>query len=384
MNQGDIEGIPIQIERAFGNLQSRIMEDIVRRIRINGFITASADWQITRLRQLGESNAYIKSQIQTALTMSDEAIDLIYTEAIGREYAKNAELYRLTGNALPELAGDREIQTLIRAAQAQTKDSLDNITRSLGFVVNDGTGLKALDLTTFYQKTLDAALGNLGTGAFDYNTALKHAVAQMTNSGLRWIDYESGYHNRATVAARRAVMTGFNQTMSHINEKTARDLGTDDYEVTWHAGARPEHMPWQGRVYSKQQLVTVCGLGSGAGLKGWNCYHDYLPYVRGASVRTYTDKHLEQMNAAEMQPKTYRGKEYTSYEALQRQRQLETNMRAQRQQIDLLKRGGADEKDITAVTVQYRVTSSEYTGLSTTMGLPQQRARILADGLGRV
>lgn len=384
MKQGDIEAITLPIEQAFWDIQARIMEDIVRRIRINGFITSSADWQITRLRQLGESDKYIKGQIQTALKLADEEIDRIYTDAIGREYVRNAELYKLTGSSLPALADSKEMLDLINAAKIQTKESLDNITRSLGFIVNDSTGIKALDLTTFYQKTLDAALGNLGTGAFDYNTALKRAVSQMTNSGLRWIDYESGYHNRVTVAARRAVMTGFNQTMSHINEKTARDIGTDHFEVTWHAGARPAHMAWQGRVYSKQQLVEVCGLGTGPGLKGWNCYHDYLPFVPGASVRTYTDKQLEKMNAAEMKPQTYRGKEYTTYEALQRQRQLETNMRAQRQEIHLLKQGGADAKDITEATVRYLVTSAEYTGLSQALNMPQQRDRILMDGLGRV
>ncbi len=65
-------------------------------------------------------------------------------------------------------------------------------------------------------------------------------------------------------------------------------------------------------------------------IKVWNCYHDYLPFVPGASVRTYSDEQLERLNAAENEPKVYYGKEYTTYEALQRQRQLETNMRAQR------------------------------------------------------
>ncbi|MDD2542538.1 MAG: phage minor capsid protein [Desulfuromonadaceae bacterium] len=383
MNQGALEQVPLGVEQAFGNLQTRIMEDVVRRIRINGFVTRSADWEITRLRQLGESDAYIKKQIQIALHLSDAAIDDIYLDAVGKEYTRNAELYRLTGSTLPALADNIELQDLISSVKSQTKDTLNNITRSMGFVTQEGGKLKALDLTTFYQKTLDAALGDISSGAFDYSTALRRTIKDMTNSGLRWIDYESGYHNRVTVAARRATITGFNQTISHMNEKTARDLGTDSFEVTWHAGARPEHQAWQGQVYTKQQLIEICGLGSGDGLKGWNCYHDYLPFVPGASVRSYSDDQLRAMNAAENTPKTYNGKEYTTYEALQRQRQLETNMRAQRQEIDLLKKGGADEKDIINANARYRVTSAEYTGLSKTMGLPQQRERVTIDGMGK-
>jgi hypothetical protein len=131
-------------------------------------------------------------------------------------------------------------------------------------------------------------------------------------------------------------------------------------------------------------LVTSTGFGTVTGLKGANCMHDMIPFVEGASIRTYTDEQLDQMNAAENEPKQYHGKEYTTYEGLQRQRQLETNMRAQRQEIALLKLGNADEKTILEAKIRYRVTSAEYTGLSKALKLPQQRERILIDGLGKV
>jgi len=186
------------------------------------------------------------------------------------------------------------------------------------------------------------------------------------------------------VAARRATMTGFNQTMSHINENTAKDLGTNSFEITWHAGAREDHQWFQGKVFTKKELIDQCGLGTAAGIKGPNCMHDYLAFVPGASVRTYTDEQLKQMNDAENVPKKYNGKEYTTSEALQRQRQLETNMRAQRQEISLLKQGGGDPLDIQNAMSRYQGSSAEYTGLSKAMGLPQQRERVTIDGLGRV
>lgn len=49
------------------------------------------------------------------------------------------------------------------------------------------------------------------------------------------------------------------------------------------------------------------------------------------------------MNERENEPKYYNGKPYTSYEATQRQRYLETSMRAQRQKIKLLEEADADE-----------------------------------------
>lgn len=155
----------------------------------------------------------------------------------------------------------------------------------------------------------------------------------MTNSGLRQIDYASGRANRIDVAARRAVMTGVSQLSGKISEMNAEKLGTEHFEVEWHAGARPTHAVWQGRVYSKEELTTVCGLGTVTGLLGANCYHMYYPFVPGISVRNWTDEWLEEQNRKENTPKSFNGKEYTLYEAKQRQRQMETCMRAQRERL---------------------------------------------------
>ena len=198
----------------------------------------------------------------------------------------------------------------------------------------------------FYQQTLDAAIMDIKSGAFSYNTVLQRTINTMTTSGLRWIDYDSGWHNRVDVAARRAIMTGFRQVQGKINEQVAEELKTDYYEVSYHVGARPTHQPWQGRVWSMQQLKDVCGLGTGPGLHGWNCYHDYKPFIPGVSVRTYTDEQLDQMMAEENTPKEYLGKKYTTYEALQAQRRMETQMRKTRQDIRLMQDGGVDQNDI--------------------------------------
>ena len=175
-------------------------------------------------------------------------------------------------------------------------------------------------------------------------------------------------------------MTGFNQVVAKITEENAEQLGTDKFEVTYHRGARPTHQPWQGRVYTREQLVTVCGYGDVTGLKGANCYHDFHPFFEGLSKRLYTDEELDRMNAEENTPKKYGDKEYTVYEALQRQRRMETSMRRKREKIGLLEKGEANEDDILAEKAKYHALSDEYAEFSKAMGLPQQRERISIDG----
>ena len=213
---------------------------------------------------------------------------------------------------------------------------------------------------------------------------LFRSVKQLTNSGLRTIDYASGRSNRVDVAARRAVMTGITQFSGQIADMNAEKLGTDYFEVAWHAGARPTHQVWQGRVYSKEELVTVCGLGTVTGLEGINCYHERFPFFPGISVRNWSDEWLDAKNKEENTPKQFHGKEYTVYEAKQRQRQMETAMRAQRQNVKLLQSGGADPEEVILARCKYQGQLDEYGRFSKKMGLKQERERIYLDLQGRV
>jgi hypothetical protein len=179
-------------------------------------------------------------------------------------------------------------------------------------------------------------------------------------------------------------MTGVNQVTTKINDQNAKELDTEYFEVTWHGTARPSHQVWQGKVYTRQELVDICGLGSVSGLCGANCYHSYYPFIPGISERTYTDEQLEEMNAKENERHDYNGKSYNAYEASQRQRQIETLMRKQRQDIKLLEHGEASQDDIIAAKSRYRSTMAQYADFSEKMGLPQQKDRVYYDGLGKV
>lgn len=280
------------------------------------------------------------------------------------------------------LEQNQSLQQLIESVKIQINNEYENITGSMGFALRAPDGrITYSPLMEYYRSTLDNAAVDIQTGGFDYASVLQRTITQMTNSGIRWVNYDSGVHSRVDVAARRAVMTGFRQVQAHINEQVAADLGTDSYEVSYHVGARPSHQPWQGRVWTKDQLISICGLGSVTGLCGANCYHDYNAFIPGVSVRTYTDDQLEQMLAEENTPKEYYGKSFTTYEALQEQRRMERNMRATRQQIKLLQEGEADEKTIILKKARYQGQCQVYKDFSDKMCLPQQKQRILQDGL---
>ena len=106
-------------------------------------------------------------------------------------------------------------------------------------------------------------------------------------------------------------------------------------EVTAHEGARPTHAVWQGRVYHRggavvqdgeryEDFEAATGYGTGPGLCGWNCRHNFYPFYPGISVRNYTDERLAELDARTI---PYGGGLYTRYEITQMQRALERKVR---------------------------------------------------------
>ncbi len=385
MNREYKEKLSGKIEGNYSDLEERVMQDIVRRIHKTGQITSTADYQINRLIMLGNSSEDIERMIKDALSASYPEMFELYDQVINWEYVRNKDIYEQVNQRFIPYEENGELQQITEALIRQTKSELENITRSLGFYLDYGNGRRVLTpLAEVYQGYLDSACMDIVTGVFDYSSVLRRVVTQLTNSGLRTIDYSSGRSNRVEVAARRAIMTGISQLTGHISDMNANLLGTNYFEVAWHAGARPAHAEWQGKVYTRDDLYRICGLGTVTGLLGANCYHEYYPFFPGISQRNWTDEWLEEMNRKENTPKEFHGKQYTVYEAKQRQRQMETAMRAQREKVELLKKGGADPDEVMLARCKYQGQLDEYARFSKKMGLMQERERIYMDMRGRV
>ena len=376
----EIESLPIGLEKQFRQLEKRIMRDIIRRLKNAEEITRTADWQIYRASELGKAADDIKKEITEALGASEDEVNTIYTDAAKTDWARSKKLYKAVGQAAIAYKDNEPLKQLVAAIKKQTSDELRNITRTLGVATANKGKIKTVSLTEYYTDMLDAAVLDISSGAFDYNTVLQHTVTQLANSGIRTIDYDSVSKRptsaRIDVAARRAVMTGIGQLTAQVSEDNANALGTDMYEVSAHSCCRPEHVEWQGGWYTMAQLKSVCGYGKVDGLKGANCGHDFYPVIPGVSEPSYTAEELRQMKADEAEEHEYKGKKYTKYEASQKQRRLERTVAARYHAVDLLKEGGADEKTIQDAKISYQAVSQEYTRFSRAMGLTPQRERI--------
>ena len=128
------------------------------------------------------------------------------------------------------------------------------------------------------------------------------------------------------------------------------EMDCEFVEMTAHEGARPTYAVWQGRVYHRggavvqdgeryEDFETATGYGTGPGLCGWNCRHNFYPFYPGISVRNYTDERLAELDARNI---PYGGL-YTRYEITQMQRALERRVRKYKRRYLAETAAGVDE-----------------------------------------
>lgn len=368
-------------------LEKTILDDICRRIAKAGMITDTAEWQILRLKEMGEANDVIEKAISDYTKLSAEEVQQLFHEAAQVSDDFYAEMYTQSGKPFVPAEENPYMQQLITATVDQTNNELVNLTQSMGFAVRQADGSTAFQpAAKAYQSALDLAQMQVATGTFDYTTAIRNSVKALTDGGLYFVEYESGHRNRADVAARRAVLTGLSQMTGQVSKHNAEELETNIVEVTAHAGARPSHAEWQGRRYSLSgkskeypSLEEVTGYGTGDGLKGWNCRHDFYPVIPGISPPAYTEEQLANIDPP---PIEYNGKTLTYYECTQKQRVMETAMRKTKREIIAAQASGNDDM-FTAKSILLRRQKEEYANFSKSAGMLTQNERAQVYGFDR-
>lgn len=372
---------PERITRLYSELEEVVIHDISRRIAKTGRLTDTAAWQAQRLHELGAGLKTIEEEVANTLDASEEEIEELFNDATMTSLRADDKVYRAAGLAPSPPEQSKYIRDCIKAMARLTQNRLQNFTLSMGF--RTATGFR--DTAAYYQHALDLAHLKIVSGAFDYRTAIRQAVKELADSGIHFVNYESGHINRADVAVRRAVLTGLHNTAGELAVMRADEMGVTTMEITAHAGARPSHAEWQGQIVDRsgrdKRFLTLDDIGyrTGGGFKGWNCRHDWVPFIPGVSVRTYTDKQLKNIDPP---PIEYNGKKYTHYEATQRQRRLETAMRKTKREL-IAYDGAGLKDDFTAKSVLLRRQREEYVNFSNAAGLRQQTERAGVLGYGR-
>lgn len=383
-----LDALPEPLVRLFRDLESTLLEEICSRLKAAGELNEVTVEAIRTLRSHGIELSQIKKAIQKHGDVTEETLTKLLDDVVQRNQRYYTDLIDLAQVTAPARLVDVED---IYAIYEQTRTEFHNITQSMGFLVDNGR--RMLPPASAYQWALDKAELQIMSGVTSYNQAVRGAVLELADGGLKTVSYESGHVDQADVAARRAIMTGINQLCQKYADASMDYLETDLVQVSAHSGARDKdgpkgwenHKKWQGKVYrwnrpdhpstgggAYSDFVSVCGYGDVQGIEGANCRHHYSPFIEGVSERTYTDEELANIDPP---PIEFEGRRYTHYEATQKQRQIERTVRKYKRKEAVAKVAGLDA-DAKAYRARIRRMNEKYKAFSEAADLPLQKERM--------
>ncbi len=345
------QGLEADIVALYDQLQTFAVEDIARRIAKMDYVTDTAAYQAKVLQQAGMHREAIKRKLAKLLNKTEPQIETMLQDAAVETLSEDQYYYLLAGKDAAPVVLTARMVSVLRAEAQKTNRNLKNLT---------STTAPASE-----QAFIDAATRaymQVRTGVLDYNTAVRFAVRDLADKGLQVVNYKTGHRDKIDVAARRAVLTGVNQTCGQMQISRAQDKGCDLMEITAHAGARPEHAVWQGRIVSlsgRAGYLSLSDIGYGdvRGFMGANCRHTWHPYFEGISRPMYTKAELSRLQSETV---AYNGQKIPLYKAYEKQRAMERGIRAQKRRltaIDGTIQGSKDEAFIAAQKQEFAAQS---------------------------
>ena len=319
-----LDQMPDAFVQLWQQVEEQILQDVARRIGKMDAVTPTANWQLWRYQQTEALRNDVVKLLAKYTGKSETAIRKLLLQAATEAMEREDAIYYHYDMEPTPFEENAALNNLLDAGARQTCGTWQNLTAT---TANTVTGA--------FERTLDAAWLKVSTGAFDYKTAVKQAVDSLADD-MPMVTYPSGHKDSIEVAARRAVLTGVNQTTGKLQVARMEEMGCEFVETTAHGGARPSHAEWQGRRFHRGGAVdykgkhypdfeAATGYGTGAGLCGWNCRHTFFAvFPELSDPPAWTREQLETLNARNIE---WNGKKYTAYEISQMQRARERNVR---------------------------------------------------------
>lgn len=372
-----LDHAPDEMVQLWQQVEDDILRDVARRIgKIDG-MTPTANWQLWRYEQVEAVREDVVKLLAKYSGKSEREIRRILQEACTAALEADDEIYYHYGKTPTPFAESLPLQNLLNAGYRQTSGTWSNLTAT---TANTVTGA--------FERVLDEAWLKVSSGAFDYKSAVKTAVNTLADE-MPYITYPTGHTDTLEVAARRAILTGVNQTAGKLQDARMEEMGVEYVETTAHGGARPTHAEWQGKRFHLggdkvldgkmyKDFVRETGYGTGAGLCGWNCRHQYFAcFPELGDPPSWTQESLEQLNARNVE---YNGQMYTQYEISQMQRARERNVRKWKRRYLAEDAAGSDT---TAAAVRLKAARESLKQFTRDTGGQLDSARTMVSGFGR-
>ena len=324
----------------YNQIEMALLEQVAKRFDVYDKVGGSLEWQLRKLDELG---ALTTESVKVIASMSKkgekEIAQMLNDASLGNIDMDLLDVAFTNGFIFVD--PKKLMQT--EALKATIELSYKELGKTYKLIQT-----KALESARqAYLDVINRAYIETASGIYDYNTSIRGALRDMADQGIAGATYRRGnkyvkYSIEGTV--RRDTITAVNQLANKGAEKITEEIGAKYVEVSAHIGARvsdtnpiANHAGWQGKVYKLEGSDKYPNLKESTGypddiqgLGGVNCRHRMFPFFPGISVPNPHQIDEEENRKV--------------YEATQKQRAMERNIRAIKKRLIVAKASG--DKDL--------------------------------------
>lgn len=389
------------IDRVVERLTNRIeitneyvLKEIGKSIKEVGTITPSKRNQLIQTLKYGGDFDKIVKKIAKITDMNVYDIYKIFDEIAKNDYRFAKQFYDYKKKKYIPYELNEALQNQVRTLASITAKEYLNLTNTnaLGFGwVDDKTGeVTFKGFKKAYYDLLDEAVLSISEGKETFYDAMYRQLKKFGDSGLKVV-YESGRAIRLDSAVRMCVKSGLTNMHMEMQKQIGEEFGSDGVEITVHNNPAPDHEEAQGKQFSNDEFKKLQETGQATTYDGididmiryhsfrpigtMNCYHYTFAIVLGVNRPQYSNEALQKIRDKNNEGFELDGKHYTTYQGTQMQRQLETAIRTQKDNLALGKAGN-NQKLIDKSEAKLRQLNKKYNELNQASGLKPKLNRL--------
>ena len=374
-----------------------ILTEIGKAVKEIGQLTPTQAYQLQQMIKYGASYQTILERLSKITNLNTKEIDEIYSLYAQKDYKFARKFYEYRNIPYVPFNQLEPLKREVQAISNLTKGEYMNLsnTSALGFTIKDLAGnVRFYNISNAYQYVIDQAILSISQGKDTFQHEMYSILKSLGESGLKTVDYKSGYHRRLDSAIRMNLREGIKMLHNETQRILGEEFGADGVEISVHLSPAPDHEDLQGRQFSNEEFEKLQNNEVAEDYKGnkyyhehrpiseLNCYHTTMSIILGVSKPQYSDKELQDIKERNEKGFMFEGKHLTMYEGTQLQRKLETEIRKQK---DIQMLGKASGNDLLIGDAQFKITqlTNRYKELSKTSGLQTQMERLRVVGYKR-
>ena len=391
-------------DKKFQDYNTKVLEELGNVIKQFKDLTPSQAYELGQQLKYNTTVKDLLNELSKISGLSVKDLKAIL-EKVARENIGFADVYyKARGLETPLYNDNKALQRLVSSVYNISGEEFKNIAKSTGFRLLDSNGNPLLlDINQTYNEVIDRCIVAISQGKETYQQSMRSTLKQLSSSGVRKIEYESGYSRRLDTSIRQNILDSMRQVSNESQQLFGEEFDYNAIEVSHHSNSAPDHsnndiengnFDIDGHQFVKLDILKeqikngiekeitlkdIDEVNHRVKCKGkWyydfdyinnnlnrpvstmSCYHYIFSVVLGVSRPQFTDKQLEEDKKKNNDGFEFEGKHYTFYEGEQLLNRIALEIRKNKDMQIMAKSSGDDDlilspqTKITQLTTKYR------------------------------